>query len=107
MQLSMSSRRRGGGGGILIDRFGPGVGHLNYLVVPGVGILIISWGGEFQLYLTSHICPGVGNFIAIFLENVKIQPYAPAPPTACIIGLIQLNLQLLIILYCPFVILFL
>ena len=33
---------RGGGGrakgGILIDHFGPGVGHLNYLAVPGVGI---------------------------------------------------------------------
>ena len=25
-------------GGILINRFGPGVGHLNYLAVPGVGI---------------------------------------------------------------------
>ena len=40
MHLSMSSQRRGGGakGGILIDRFGPGVGHFNYLAVPGVGI---------------------------------------------------------------------
>ena len=30
----------GGGarGGILIDRFGPGLGHLNFLAVPGVGI---------------------------------------------------------------------
>ena len=30
----------GGGalGGILIDCFGPGVGHFNFLAVPGVGI---------------------------------------------------------------------
>ena len=63
--------RGGAYGGILIDRFGPGVGRLNYLAVPGVGIFeffscprppIISQGGEFELYLTSHFCLGVGNW---------------------------------------------
>ena len=35
----------------MIDRFGPGVGHLNYLVVPGVGMIeflttnhLLGWG---------------------------------------------------------------
>ena len=51
----------------LIDRFGLGVGHLNYLAVPGLGIFeffscpwlqIISRGGEFQLYLTWRFCLG-------------------------------------------------
>ena len=38
MHLSMSSRQGGGGvsyGGDLINRFGPGVGYLNYLAVLG------------------------------------------------------------------------
>jgi len=51
-----------GGGALgrdLIDHFGLGVGHLNYLAVLGLGIFeyfvkiwpqIISRGGEFQLY---------------------------------------------------------
>ena len=49
MHLSMSSRRVVGGGGggrakgrDLINRFGPGVGYLNYLAVPGVGIFEFS-----------------------------------------------------------------
>ena len=61
----------------------PGVGHLNYLAVPGIfEFLFVPLttnnfpGGEFQLYLTSHFCPGVGNLTAFFLENVKIPPYA-------------------------------
>ena len=42
----MSSRRGGGGGGgaeggDLIDRFGPGVGHLNYLPPPA-GLTLIG-----------------------------------------------------------------
>ena len=69
MHLSMSSRRGRGRayGGILIDRFGPGVGHLNYLAVPGVGIFEFlflpvttnhfpGWG--ISVILTSHFCPG-------------------------------------------------
>ena len=73
----------GGEGGDLLDHFGPGVGHLNYLAVPGVGIFeffsclwpqIISRAGEFQLYLTSHFCPGVGNFTAVFGKMSKYRP---------------------------------
>ena len=50
----------------MIDRFGPGVGHLNYLAVPGVGTFEFLFvpvttnhfpGREFQLYLTIHFCP--------------------------------------------------
>ena len=67
-----------GGGGIGRDfdrSLWPGVGHLNYLAVPEVGIFEFLFvpvtrnhfpGGEFQLYLTSHFCPGVGNLTAIF-----------------------------------------
>ena len=78
----------------MIDRFGPGVGDLNYLAVPGVGIFEFLFvpvttnhfpDGEFQLYLTSHFCLGVGNLTAIFLENVKIPPYAP-PRASCFIS---------------------
>ena len=66
-----------------MDRFGPGVGHLNYLAVPGVGIFEFLFvpvttyhfpGGEFQLYLTSHFCPGVGNLTAIFWKMSKSRP---------------------------------
>ena len=67
--------------GILIDRFGPRVGHLNHLAVPGVGIFEVlfvpvttthftRW--EIQLYLTSHVCPGVGNLTAIFWRRLDI-----------------------------------
>ena len=70
-------------GGILIDRVGPGVGHLNFPAVPGVGIseflfvlvtTIHFLGWEIQLYLTSHFCPGVGNLIAIFWIMSKSRP---------------------------------
>ena len=77
------------GGHILIDRFGPGVGQLNYLAVAGVGIFECLFvpvttnhfpGGEFQLYLTSHFCPGVGNLTAIFWKMSKSRPMPPLPP---------------------------
>ena len=65
----------------MVDRFGPGVGHLNYLAVPGVGIGMFVpvttnhfSGGEFQLYLTSHFCPGVGNLAAILWKMSKSRP---------------------------------
>ena len=85
------------GGHILIDRFGPGVGHLNYLAVPGVGILEFLFvpvttnhftGGEFQLYLTPHFCPGVGNLTAIFWKMPKSRPMLrlPAPGGLTLIG---------------------
>ena len=91
MHLSMSSRRgrRGGGaqGGDLIDRFGPGVGHLNHLAVLGVGIFEVL----FVPVTTNHF-PGWGISVIFdltflpgeidsnFLENVKSPPYAPPPP---------------------------
>ena len=37
-------------------------------------------GGEFQLYLTTHFCPGGREFDSNFLENVKSPPYAPCTP---------------------------
>ena len=60
---------------MLINRFGLGVGHLYYLAVPGVGVfefLLLpmttnhfpGWG--ISVILTSHFCPRVGNFTAIF-----------------------------------------
>ena len=67
----------------MIDRFGPGVGHLNYLAVPGVGIFELLFVpvttnhfpvGEFQLYLTSPFCPGVGNLAAIVWKMSKSLP---------------------------------
>ena len=71
MHLSMSSQR----GGILIDRFGPGVGIFELLFVPVTTNHFP--GGEFQLYLTSHFCPGVGNLAAIFWKMSK------SPPMPC------------------------
>ena len=83
--------RWGGGalGGILIDRFGPGVGHLNSLAVPGVGIFEFLFvpvttnhfpGWEIQLYFYLTFLPGGREFHSNFLANVKIPPYAPSPP---------------------------
>ena len=74
-----------------MDRFGLGLGHLNYLAVLGVGIF------EF-LFVPVHdhksfprrgisvifdltFLPGGREFDSNLLENVKIQPYAPPPPT--------------------------
>ena len=89
MHLSMSSRGGGGRSGNLIDRFGPGVGQLNYLAVPGVGIFeflfepvttnhFLGWG--ISLSLTSHFCPGVGNLTAIFGKMSKSRPMPRLPP---------------------------
>ena len=72
----------------MIDRFGPGVGHLNYLADPGVGIFEVlfvplttnhfpEW--EIQLYLT-YFCPGVGNLTAIFWQMSKSRPMHRLPP---------------------------
>ena len=75
--------------GILIDRFGPGVGDLNYLAVPGVGIFEFlfvpvttnnfpGWGITVIFDLT--FLPGGREFDSNFLENVKPPPYAlPLP----------------------------
>ena len=71
----------------MINRFGPGVGHLNYLAVPGGGIFEVLFvpvttnyfpGWEIQLYLTSHFCLGVGNWTAIF-GKCQNPAYAPPP----------------------------
>ena len=65
----------GGGGtqsGILIDRFGPGVGIFEFLFVPVTTNHFPGWG--IQLYLTSHFCPGVGNLTAIFWKMSKSRP---------------------------------
>ena len=82
----------GGGaqGGDLIDHFGPGVEHLNYVAVPGVGIFeflfvpetpnhFLGWGISVILDLT--FLPGGREFDSIFWENVKVPPYAPPPAT--------------------------
>ena len=78
-----------------MDRFGPGVGHLNYLAIPGVGIFEFLFvpvttnhfpGWRIQLYLTSYFCPGVGNLTAIFLKMSKSRPM-PCPPPPATAGL--------------------
>ena len=81
----------------MIDRFGPGVRHLNYLAVPGVGILEFlfvpvttnhspGWGISVIFDLT--FLSGVREFDSNFLENVKIPPYAsrPSPAGLTLIG---------------------
>ena len=71
----------------LIDCFGLGVGYLNYLVVPGVGIFefllvpvttnhLLGWGISIIFDLT--FLPG-GREFNRFLENVKSLPYAQPP----------------------------
>ena len=69
----------------MIDRFGPGVGHLNYLAVPGVGIFeflttnhFLGWG--ISVIFDLAFLPGGREFDINFWENVKIPPYAPPPP---------------------------
>ena len=73
----------------MIDRFGPRVGHLNHLAVPGVGIFEVLFvpvttnhfpGWEIQLYLTSHFCPRVGNLTAILWQMSKSRPMPRLPP---------------------------
>ena len=63
----------------MIDRFGPGVGHLNYLAVPGVGIFeflttnhFLGWGILVTFDLT--FLPGVGNLTLVFGEMSKSRP---------------------------------
>ena len=83
----------------------PGVGHLNYLAVPGVGIFEFLFvpvttnhfpDGEFKLYLTSHFCPGVGNLTAIFWKMSKSRPIpCPSPPPTT--GLTLIGALLLIL----------
>ena len=82
----------------------PGVGHLNYLAVPGVGTFEFLFlpvflpvitnhfpGGEFQLYLTSHFCPGVGNLTAIFGKCQN--------PALCITKMVSVGLKVLAVPY--------
>ena len=81
----------------MINRFGPGVGHLNYLAVPGVLIFeflfvpvtsnhFLGWG--ISVYLTSHFSPGVGNLTAIFgkMSKSHCMPHLPHPAGLTLIG---------------------
>ena len=68
MHLSMSSRRRGrrGIGKGFDQSFGPGVGHLDYLAVPGVGIF------EFLFMpLTTNHFPGWGISVIFDLTFLR------------------------------------
>ena len=56
----------------------PGGRAFEYFV--NISPQIISLGGEFLLYLTSHFCPGDREFYSNFLENGKSLLYAPHPP---------------------------
>ena len=69
----------------MIDRFGPGVEHLNYLAVPGEGIFeflttnhFLEWGISVIFDLT--FLPGVGNLIAILGKMSKSCPMPRLPP---------------------------
>ena len=74
----------------MIDYFGPGVGNLNYLTVPGVGIF------EFLFVpVTTNHFPGLGisvifdhtllrggrEFDSRFFGKFKSLPYALPPPS--------------------------
>ena len=70
----------------MVDRFGPGVGHLNYLAVPGIGISEFLFkpvtmnhlpGWEISVIFDLTFLPRGREFDSIFLENVKSPPYAP------------------------------
>ena len=72
----------------MIDRFGPGVGHLNYLSVPGVALFeflfvpvttnhFLGWGISVTFDLT--FLPRGRELDSNFWENVKLPPYAPPP----------------------------
>ena len=79
--------RRGIGQGF--DRslwLGPGVGHLNYLAVPGVGIFELMFvpmttnhfpGWGISVIFDLKFLPGDRDFGSNFLKNVKSPPYAP------------------------------
>ena len=73
----------------MINQFGLGVGHLNHLAVPGVGMFeflffsvttnhFLGWGISVIFDLT--FLPGAREFDSNFLENVKSPPYAPPLP---------------------------
>ena len=73
----------------LIDRFGLGLGHLNYLAVSGVGIVqflfvpvtinyFMGWGISIIFDLT--FLPRGREFYSNFLENVKMSYAPPLPP---------------------------
>ena len=74
----------------MIDRFGPGVGHLNYLAVPGVRIFefLLARTRDHKSFPRRRISVifdltflrGGREFDSNFLENVKIPPYVPPPP---------------------------
>ena len=88
----------------MIDRFGPGAGHLNYLAVLGVGIF------EFFVPVTTNHFPGWGisvifdltflpegrEFYSNFLENVKYESFLTS------FGVILLALALPILLKAEF-----
>ena len=74
----------------MIDHFGPGVGHLNYLAVPGVGIFEFLFvpvttnhfpGWRISVIFDLTFLPRGREFDSNFLENVKIPPNAPPYPT--------------------------
>ena len=74
----------------MIDRFGPGVAHLNYLAVPGVGIFEFLFvpvttnhlpGWEISVIFDLTFLPGGREFDSSFWENVKIPPYGNEPIT--------------------------
>ena len=71
----------------MIDRFGPGVGHSNYLAVPGVGIFEFLFVPVTTNHFPGRIfdltfLPGGREFDSNVLENVKIPPYAQCPMPA-------------------------
>ena len=72
----------------MVDHFGPGEGHLNYLAVSWVGIFEFLFvpvttnhlpGWEISVILDLTFLPGGREFDSIFLENVKSPPYARFP----------------------------
>ena len=76
----------------MVDRFRPGLGHLNYLALLGVGIFevllvpvtknhFLGWGISVIFDLT--LLPWGREFDSNFLENVKSPSYAlPLPPAS-------------------------
>ena len=68
----------------MIDRFGPGVGHLNYLAVLIAGLFEFLTTNHFLDWRISVIfdltfLPGGREFYSNFLENVKDQDTQKQP----------------------------